>query len=405
MRAASALIAVAVQLVLLPACSKNKPPSPEPASSATAPDARGALVTAPGVTAPGAPKPGMTWIPSGVLHAGTPVDRYPRIADEELPGTEKVLGGFYIDELPYPNEPGAIPTANVSRDDAAHLCDTKGKRLCTELEWERACKGPDNTMYEYGDAYRSSICGTGVALEVASRRPSGERTNCKSAFGVREMHGGALEWTDSAWERGERTAPSKLGVLKGGSAVAGEIAGRCSNAMGRSSTLKGPVMGFRCCAGPRNDARVEITIRHGGGPLDPVYVAHADPHWGPVEWVWRPARNEEFHIRGECHDDGTGAQACVCRVTRARGEGAGDDPSALDGGATATATDSTDASTAELSQSAPLEIAHVDTGHGLCGILQPTRDTRDLRMIYMDRLGRSRTLKYAYGRIEVSEPR
>src|SRR5262249_36339436 len=60
------------------------------------------------------PRPGMVWIPSGVLIAGTPPDRLPRIADEEMPGEQVVMHGFYMDEYPHPNEIGAIPTTNVT---------------------------------------------------------------------------------------------------------------------------------------------------------------------------------------------------------------------------------------------------------------------------------------------------
>src|SRR5579864_9008544 len=88
----------------------------------------GGMVSAPSATSPGAPRPGMIWIPSGALKAGTPPERIPRIAEAELPGTEIPLAGFYIDLLPYPDEVGAIPTTNVTRDDAAHLCASKGKR-------------------------------------------------------------------------------------------------------------------------------------------------------------------------------------------------------------------------------------------------------------------------------------
>jgi len=52
------------------------------------------------------------------LHAGTPADRVPRVADEEPAGAPVSMSGFYIDMLPYPNEPGAIPTSNVTRDEA-----------------------------------------------------------------------------------------------------------------------------------------------------------------------------------------------------------------------------------------------------------------------------------------------
>src|SRR6185369_13748482 len=160
----------------------------------------------------GAPRGGMAWIPAGTLRAGTPRERIPRVADEEMAGLPVEMGGFYIDLLPWPNEPNAIPTSNVTRDEAEQLCATKGKRLCTELEWERACKGPDNTTYEYGDIYRKDTCGTGIPIEQAARRPTGEHAQCKSGFGVAELHGGVFEWTSSMW--GRNSKDSSQGVLR-----------------------------------------------------------------------------------------------------------------------------------------------------------------------------------------------
>ena len=109
------------------------------------------------------------------------------------------LAGFYIDEFAYPNEAGAIPKTGMTRDEAAGLCAAQDKRLCTELEWERACKGPSNTTYEYGDSYRAAECTMGRAGRLA---PSGLRVACKSAFGVHDLHGGPWEWTASVWRRG-----------------------------------------------------------------------------------------------------------------------------------------------------------------------------------------------------------
>jgi formylglycine-generating enzyme required for sulfatase activity len=45
----------------------------------------------------------MVWIPSGEFRAGTPPNKTPRVAEEELPGTAVALGGYYIDVLPFPN--------------------------------------------------------------------------------------------------------------------------------------------------------------------------------------------------------------------------------------------------------------------------------------------------------------
>ncbi|HEX7665301.1 MAG TPA: SUMF1/EgtB/PvdO family nonheme iron enzyme, partial [Polyangiaceae bacterium] len=244
-----------VALGILVSC---KHPAPPTTSSVDASDLDASALDAStpdsGLTAP--PRTGMIWIPTGTFKAGTPVDKFPRIADEELPGTDTTLNGFYIDQLPYPDELGAIPTTNVSRADAEKLCESKQKRLCSELEWERACKGPDSTTYEYGDVYKKDACMTGIAPEQAAKRPSGDRVTCKSPFGVQEMHGGAWEWTDSKWGRGTK---GDLGVLRGGNARAGELVGRCANGIARKPKTSSVTMGFRCCAGDRNPNEVELT--------------------------------------------------------------------------------------------------------------------------------------------------
>lgn len=256
----------------------------------------------------------MAWVPPGTLKAGTPRTRRPRIPDEELDGVDVKLDGFYVDLLPYPNEPGAIPTTNVTRGEAEQLCHDKGKRLCTELEWERACKGEANTAYEYGDEYRGATCGTGVASEEAAKRPTGDRPACKSAFGVLEMHGGAWEWTSSKWGRG--SGKDDLGVLRGGNAQAGELVGRCANGLARSVKTKSPTMGFRCCAGPKNDAEVALALATGpvlqvlskteALRLAPAMLAASEAKLvgssfvGAAAWRWRPAANEVLVVVAAC---------------------------------------------------------------------------------------------------------
>jgi len=272
--------------------------------------------------------PGMIWIPAGTLKAGTPPDKTPRIAAEELPGVDESLTGFYIDTLPYPNEAGAIPTTNVSREEAAQLCEKTGKRLCSELEWERACKGPDNATYEYGDEYSKDKCGTGVSVEEGARRPSGDRVLCKSGFGVREMHGGPWEWTSSPWGRGHH---GDLGVLRGGNAVAGELAGRCANALGRAPTQKSPVMGFRCCKGDPNPNKVELTVTTGRA-LEPQLKPDAArigraarnlpgvtlPDTGTFfitsSWTWRPTPNEVLTLASGCAKYEKGGRPVGCAL-------------------------------------------------------------------------------------------
>jgi hypothetical protein len=255
----------------------------------------------------------MVWIPDGALVAGTPPDALPRLADQEIAGKQFVMKGFYIDVYPYPDEEGAIPLTNVTQSQAQVLCEARDKRLCSELEWERACKGPDNQSYEYGREYRSDRCGTGGPARL---RPSGLMVGCVSDFGVRDLHGGVWEWTDSPWGRGD--AGERVSV-RGGNGVAGELFGRCAHAAPRSREDRSGTVGFRCCAGPRNVAEVTLDVTLGAKltSKDRVDAAlsrgalrampeEARKELGDAEfrpdrqWTWRPVGNEELLAIGGC---------------------------------------------------------------------------------------------------------
>ncbi|HEX9294563.1 MAG TPA: SUMF1/EgtB/PvdO family nonheme iron enzyme [Polyangiaceae bacterium] len=259
------------------------------------------------------PRKGMIWIPGGTLVAGTPKERTPRLADEELPGQAIELSGFYVDEFAYPNEVGAIPKTGMTRDEAAGLCAGQGKRLCTELEWERACKGPANTTYEYGESYRAAECATGMSGRLA---PSGLRVACKSAFGVHDMHGGPWEWTASSWRRG---GDSQAGTLRGGNSDTGELVGRCANAVATAPSTRRPDVAVRCCAGDPNLAEVRLEVARG----KTLAVRYAEPQLVatlaqavqektlpdlPPEqpfridrvWLWHPIGNEELVLAAGC---------------------------------------------------------------------------------------------------------
>lgn len=256
----------------------------------------------------------MRWIEPGPLLAGTAVGKIPRIADEEMPGVQVMLQGFFMDRFAYPNEEGAIPTTGVSQPEAEQLCAQQNKRLCTELEWERSCKGSSNRTYEYGEEYRPEACQTGRAPRML---PSGYRAQCVSEFGVSDMHGGVWEWTRSRWARGSK---AQLFSLRGGNAEDGELVGRCANAMGRPPKHRSPQVGFRCCRGEVNQQKVQFKIER-GSPLRTRYSFSSEvaerlrgaipgdikkelARYGKFQletlWRWRPLGNEELMVGGGC---------------------------------------------------------------------------------------------------------
>jgi sulfatase modifying factor 1 len=287
---------------------------PAPPSSVSAvPTADAAPPWSPKLNAPTPPR-GMLWVPEGALIAGTPPGRIPRLADQELPGEQIVLHGFFIDIFAYPNEEGAIAQTGVTLAQAESSCAEQNKRLCTELEWERACKGPQNLTYEYGDRYRSDACSTGHAPRML---PSGYRPACRSEFGARDLHGSVWEWTQSRFGRG---GSAELFALRGGNSVFGELVGRCANAMAKPAQAVSSDVGFRCCKGEVNQARVSLRIERGPPltqrgqvdadvarvlePLLPESVRQTLAGFGPWRvhalWDWRPVANVRLVVGAGC---------------------------------------------------------------------------------------------------------
>ncbi|HZF47971.1 MAG TPA: SUMF1/EgtB/PvdO family nonheme iron enzyme [Polyangiaceae bacterium] len=278
------------------------------------------------------PRPGMVWIPGGVLIAGTPPERLPRVADEEMAGEQVVMRGFYVDVFPYPNEVGAIPTTNITQAEARALCEAQDKRLCTELELERACKGPSNATYEYGDAYKAAVCGTGTAKNLV---PNGFNAACSSPFGVHDLHGGVWSWTASQWRRD--TMKTNLVAIRGGNGIHGELIGRCANGRGIRPDVKRPDVGVRCCVGEANSFEVVLSVTRGeplkwqapDARIAPLLEKLAPPEIQAavrgrrveaqfrVErmWIWHPLGNEELYVGGGCaHPPGD----AMCGIVIAR---------------------------------------------------------------------------------------
>ena len=374
----TARLLAACALTLLIACEAEKPSTAQVAASA--PPAKS--LRPPELEAP--PRRGMAWIPGGALVAGSPVNSFPRVADQEMAGLQVILQGFYIDVFAYPNEEGAIPLTNVTQAEAQTLCEQRDKRLCSEFEWERACKGPDNRTYEYGDQYRADVCGTGSPPTLS---PSGLRVGCKSDYGVYDLHGGVWEWTSSPWGRGSNR---DLWTIRGGDGVQGRLLGRCANARPRPSDHKSGTIGFRCCAGPRNEAEVVLDVVGKKGleakdrpdrefmqRLVEVMPPEAERDLGKQKfvpdrlWFWRPIGNEELVVVGGCAR-APKLQSCGVIVGR-------------------------------QSLDSMKALAWVSTGHWFPS-LHPETDPKDLWILGGDEVGRyKRLIAYAWGEVRLGE--
>jgi hypothetical protein len=213
-----------VALLCAIACAKPSPPAPAPQ-----PDAGPVSKSAQPI--PGSAV-GRARIPEGSFRAGTEVGRWQRAPETEPHLYPLSLGAFEIDIAPRSEGSLRVPRAR-----AEQLCTEAGGRLCTELEWERACKGPDSHVFSGGDSFDADCQ---------------RRARCVSGFGVRAM-GSAFEWTSSE-VRGEH---GRHFLLRGAEAEQPEAWHRCAHrSLVPLAEGDRREAGFRCCYGPRNAARI-----------------------------------------------------------------------------------------------------------------------------------------------------
>ncbi|NUP09880.1 MAG: SUMF1/EgtB/PvdO family nonheme iron enzyme [Polyangiaceae bacterium] len=175
---------------------------------------------------------------------------------------------FCMDRYEYPNKVGELPRVLTNWYHAKDLCEKQGKRLCTEMEFNFACEGPDMLPYVYGYERNDKICNIdkpyifpdhskqmleydecladpwckGEMARMDQRERIGQRTTCVSWAGVFDLNGNVNEWVDLPGEK----PPNRSG-LKGG--WWGPIRARCRPTVTfHKESDYGYEAGFRCCS-------------------------------------------------------------------------------------------------------------------------------------------------------------
>ncbi len=192
----------------------------------------------------GSCRAGMRLVSGGAFKMGAPRDE-PDKGYDELTQKSVQVPSFCIDEYEYPNRNGAQPVVSLSWLEAKQACEKEQKRLCTEEEWEKACKGAGNARYPYGNEFDANLCNTGDA-QGASRAlsTSGSFPQCRSTYGVVDLSGNALEWTST-----QADSSLQAMIQKGGDSTRQAAAVRCSARKAGVPAERLPNLGFRCCSG------------------------------------------------------------------------------------------------------------------------------------------------------------
>ncbi|MCB9527256.1 MAG: SUMF1/EgtB/PvdO family nonheme iron enzyme [Myxococcales bacterium] len=158
------------------------------------------------------------------------VDRY----EASRPDATAALPGFNTDRAC--SRPGVLPWANVDYDEATAACAARGKRLCTDVEWETAC----GAIYPYGNAYNAATCNTNTAAAVAT----GSLAGCRGPAGTADMSGNVAEWARCQNAVDCRVVRPLLGGSFGDRV---EVIWRCDFRSNGAPQLATGTIGFRCC--------------------------------------------------------------------------------------------------------------------------------------------------------------
>lgn len=190
----------------------------------------------------------MVYIPAGEFTMGTNQGENlgpntPRAYNDAQPEHKVNVTAFYLDKTEvtnaaykkfcdataYPTPPGwknnafpagqgEYPVSRVSWHEASAYASWVGKRLPTEIEWEKAARGTDKRLFPWGDNWEEDrvVSSRDSALQVGSK-PGGA-----SPYGALDMAGNVYEWTTS-WYDAYPNAPIKFAeygtqmkVIRGG---------------------------------------------------------------------------------------------------------------------------------------------------------------------------------------------
>lgn len=160
--------------------------------------------------------------------------------------------------------PDLVPQAYISQVRAAAACQMAGKRMCSDVEWLRACQGSTTTIYPFGNAPMPGVCNDARTCHPAIQyfetgadwiwseldhpcldqlpgglAETGANPGCVSEDGAFDMMGNLHEWT-----------ADPAGTFRGGFFVDTAINGPgCTyKTTAHTVTYWDYSTGFRCCA-------------------------------------------------------------------------------------------------------------------------------------------------------------
>lgn len=155
------------------------------------------------------------WLPVGWKQNGYALER-PILEKADLPTLRGLAADIFqvdLDTRKMEREPlleamsrkrreaDRLPVTGVSWYDAEAYCRALGKRLPTEVEWEKAARGAQGFVYPWGNVWSEDKANFGANTEgEPGVTPGGAFPQGRSPYGVEDMAGNVMEWVDD-WYR------------------------------------------------------------------------------------------------------------------------------------------------------------------------------------------------------------
>jgi len=199
--------------------------------------------------------PGMAYIPAGTFLSGkdnAPVD----------------LPAFYIDQTEVSNAdfaeycraagcipPGGdadLPVVNITVFDARAYAASKGRRLPTALEWERAARGTSGNRYPWGNQPDDQLANVNSKILMPVKSYAAYNGAYQMAGNAWEMVEGEIAPSEQAVTRFAKLLPSPLTpadkwiTMRGGSFKFGIASAVADDSAALPERYKAADIGFRC---------------------------------------------------------------------------------------------------------------------------------------------------------------
>lgn len=212
--------------------------SGEQAPGDTQPPRPSTAAPAPSQAPPAHPLEPVVHVPIGEFTSGSRPREPGRNPALEPTESRIKLGPFRIDRSVYSSgksgsKGASSPLLVAEQKEAEARCAERSGRLCTELEWERACRGPASSPYPGGDQACSDDCPSGFDVSGMGMQP---------------------EWTASVF--GKDSTQAGEPVVRGAPLNATPEERRCARRLSRKADALTEGLAFRCCYGAPNAVRV-----------------------------------------------------------------------------------------------------------------------------------------------------